>query len=260
MSYEIHLQQFDGPLDFLLHLIRREQIDIRDIFVSEITNQYLACMEGVSELDMETASDFLDIAATLIYIKSRSLLPRQNTVIEKEEETPEQQLIRRLREYEQIKSVSSEMGTLYETASRAYTKLPEDILPTYSEIELENGESDALYEAFLSVLKKAEDKRGVPSERIRKVAADKYTVRDSIKSIRDNLRASKASSIRFEQLFSQDAEKMEIVVTFMALLEMLAHGEITVRQSAPFHTITVSAKRLLDDEADTDIYMDEETK
>lgn len=260
MSYEIHLQQFDGPLDFLLHLIRREQIDIRDIFVSEITNQYLAAMNGLNELDMDTASDFLDMAATLVYIKSRILLPTQNTPSETEEETPEEQLIRRLREYEQIKNVKAEMETLFEQTGHTYTKLPEDIHASPSEIEITNAGTDVLYAAFMAVMEKAKEKQGITSESISKVAADRFTVRRSIASIREKIQSVGEAGLRFEQLFSPDAQKMEIVVTFMALLEMLAHGEISLHQSAPFQPITVNGKVLRDEEmSDLDVYMDEET-
>lgn len=97
--YYVSLKQFEGPLDLLLHLITRAKVDIKDIFVSEITEQYLASMGSVDELDMDTASEFLTMAATLLEIKSRALLPRPPEPTEDGEETPEQTLIRRLEEY-----------------------------------------------------------------------------------------------------------------------------------------------------------------
>ena len=96
MAYEVHLKEFDGPLDLLLHLIEQAKVDIKDIFVSEITNRYLSLMEELDELDMDTASEFLTMAATLVYIKSRSLLPKPPKEAE-EEEDPEEALVRRLK-------------------------------------------------------------------------------------------------------------------------------------------------------------------
>lgn len=98
MAYEVHLKEFDGPLDLLLHLIEQAKVDIKDIFISEITNQYLSLMEELDELDMDTASEFLTMAATLVYIKSRSLLPKPPKEAE-EEEDPEEALVRQLKEY-----------------------------------------------------------------------------------------------------------------------------------------------------------------
>ena len=99
MAVYVSLRQFEGPLDLLLHLISKAKIDIKDIFVSEITEQYLESMRGLDELDMDTASEFLTMAATLLEIKSRALLPRPPAEPEDGEETPEQALIRRLEEY-----------------------------------------------------------------------------------------------------------------------------------------------------------------
>ena len=99
MAYVVSLKQFEGPLDLLLHLITRAKVDIKDIFVSEITEQYLASLDGLDELDMDVASEFLTMAATLLEIKSRALLPRPPKEEEDGEESPEQALIRRLEEY-----------------------------------------------------------------------------------------------------------------------------------------------------------------
>ncbi|MBQ3132506.1 MAG: segregation/condensation protein A, partial [Clostridia bacterium] len=99
MSYEVKLSRFEGPLDLLLHLIEQAEVDIKDIFISEITSQYLEYMNQIEELDMDTASEFLTMAATLVYIKSRSLLPRPPKETTEEEEDPAEALIRQLREY-----------------------------------------------------------------------------------------------------------------------------------------------------------------
>ena len=97
MAYEVHLKEFDGPLDLLLHLIEQAKVDIKDIFISEITNQYLSLMEELDELDMDTASEFLTMAATLVYIKSRSLLP--NRPGKRRRKRTLRRLVRQLKEY-----------------------------------------------------------------------------------------------------------------------------------------------------------------
>ena len=117
MAYEVQLKQFEGPLDLLLHLIARAKVDICDIFVSEITEQYLASMADIDSLDMDTASEFLTMAATLLEIKSRALLPRLPDPEEEGEETPEQALIRRLHEYRAIKEGAAEMQSIERAAA-----------------------------------------------------------------------------------------------------------------------------------------------
>ena len=112
MAYEVHLNRFEGPLDLLLHLIEQAKVDIKDIFISEITAQYLALMDEVEELDMDTASEFLTMAATLVYIKSRSLLPRPPREEAQDEEDPEEALVRQLREYKAFKEAGAKLEIL----------------------------------------------------------------------------------------------------------------------------------------------------
>ena len=126
MAYIIQLKQFEGPLDLLLHLISRAQIDICDIFISEITEQYLEAMGDVASLDMDTASEFLAMAATLLEIKSRALLPRPPEPEEEGEETPEQALIRRLTEYRLYKESAGQMKDFERAAQAVFSKLPEE--------------------------------------------------------------------------------------------------------------------------------------
>ena len=125
MAYEVNLKEFQGPLDLLLHLIEQAEVDIKDIFISEITAQYLEYMGQIDTLDMDTASEFLTMAATLVYIKSRSLLPKppkENT----EEEDPADALIRQLREYRAAKETGEKLRSLLDGARGIYAKLPEE--------------------------------------------------------------------------------------------------------------------------------------
>ena len=125
MAYVVTLSQFEGPLDLLLHLITRAKVDIKDIFVSEITEQYLASLEGIDELDMDVASEFLTMAATLLEIKSRAMLPRPPKV-EEGEEDPEAALIRQLEEYKRFRETADAMKLFEKAAGNLFTKLPEE--------------------------------------------------------------------------------------------------------------------------------------
>ena len=145
MAYRVHIRQFDGPLDLLLHLIGRAEIDIADIFVSEITQQYLSYMDQLDEVDMDTASDFLAMAATLLYIKSRHLLPRPpREEAEDAQEDPEQALIRQLREYKAFKEAGGELQALLQSARDSFTRLPEDVPLPPPRVELTGAMQDGL--------------------------------------------------------------------------------------------------------------------
>ena len=253
MAYSVRIKQFEGPLDPLLHLIERAELDIKDIFVSEITAQYLEYMQELDSLDMNTASEFLSMAATLLYIKSRQLLPRFPKEDEEEEDS-EALLIRQLREYKAFKEASAELETLFVAARNSFTRLPEDVPLPPKDMVLNNASLDALYVAFLALLeqKKQETPQVVRSHHVR---PDSYTVRDQMKRIRTIL-LDKPTAF-FEDLFPVDAVRLEIIVTFMALLEMILHGEIILRQKAPFSPIRIAADKLLLEGDDDFDYMDE---
>ena len=156
MAYVVSLKQFDGPLDLLLTLISRAKIDICDIFVSEITEQYLEQMQGVDELDMDSASEFLQMAATLLEIKSRALLPTPPREPEEGEETPEQALIRQLTEYRAYKELSHDLQALEEAAKRMLSKLPEEYPLPPPEFELTGLSMEGLSRALMRILSRLE--------------------------------------------------------------------------------------------------------
>ena len=251
MAYCVQLKQFEGPLDLLLHLIEESELDVKDIFVSEITAQYLSYMDQVDELDMDTASEFLTMAATLLYIKSRQLLPRPPKEDEAEED-PEELLIRQLRDYKAFKEASEKLRELFDAAKGSFVRLPEDVPLPPKEVALDGTSMDGLFSAFLDMLERKSDQpEHITSQHVN---PDRYTVRSQTGKIRTILQSNAAVS--FEELFEDDANKMEMIVTFMALLEMIARGEILLRQKTPFAPIRISAdKLLLDDE--TYEYMDE---
>ena len=248
MAYEVHLKEFDGPLDLLLHLIEQAKVDIKDIFISEITNQYLSLMEELDELDMDTASEFLTMAATLVYIKSRSLLPKPPKEAE-EEEDPEEALVRQLKEYKLFKQAGEKLNEL----SAGMRGVPEEFALPPQEYELEQATAEELFAAFMDVLNREEPESSIP-EIAKKVDADKYTVRTQLVKIRAKLK--EGASVTFEELFEATSVKLEKIVTFMALLEMIARQEILLKQSTPYGRITITAYNLKEDDADAE-YMDE---
>ncbi|HWQ59316.1 MAG TPA: segregation/condensation protein A [Clostridia bacterium] len=251
MAYEVHLKEFDGPLDLLLHLIEEAKVDIKDIFVSEITNQYLAFMEEVDELDMETASEFLTMAATLVYIKSRTLLPRPPKVDE-EEEDPEVVLLRQLRDYKRFKEAGAGLVALREGMQSVYARLPEEFILPPQEYSLSDTTAEELFSAFAQLLRRTRELG--ENSAAQTVAADRYTVRNQLAFIRARL--GEKATLTFEELFEGAQEKLELIVTFMALLEMITRQEIILRQKMPYGKITITAWELIEDDENYE-YMDE---
>ena len=153
MAYVVQLRDFEGPLDLLLHLIGRAKVRIEDIFVSEITEQYLASIQDLSGLDMDAASEFLQMAATLMEIKSRALLPKPPK--DDEEEDPKAELLRRLEEYRQIKEAGKALRLYEGEAAAMVSRLPMELIED-ARVELARVSLSALQEALLRVLLRAE--------------------------------------------------------------------------------------------------------
>ncbi len=241
MAYNVTLSQFEGPLDLLLHLIEKAEMDIRDVFVSEITSQYLEYVSAAEDLDMELSSEFITMAATLLYIKSRSLLPRppkeeQDTG----EEDPEQRLMRQLREYKAYKDAAAFLNSLEESAGLIYTKLPEEFVLPEDTVELIGGTADDLKAAFFKVLNRAED--NLERSTIQEVTVDFYTVKGCMREIREILHEKK--TVSFFSLFENTTVKIKIIVMFMALLELIMRSEITVQQSECYGDIDITVLEL----------------
>ena len=252
MEYRVHLSQFSGPLDLLLHLVEKAEVDIKDIFVSEITSEFLEYLKEIDELDMEQASSFLTVAATLVYMKSRSLFPPAPKE-EEEEEDPGELLIRQLREYKTFKEASETMRELAHEAARMHSKLPEEIPVPPTEIILKDTTTQKLFEAMLSALNRGEEPE--KRETLHEVTADAFTIRSCSRRVRDVLRSNNGKTC-FEEL-TEGASKMEIIVTFMALLEMISCGEIRLSQERYCGRIDIYALKLIRDDEKIS-YMDEE--
>ena len=238
MAYVVSLKQFDGPLDLLLTLVTRAKVDIEDIFVSQITQQYLESMAGVDELDMDSASEFLQMAATLLEIKSRALLPVPPAGDE-EEESPEQALIRQLTEYKAFKALSQQMQALEKEAKALITKLPEEYPLPPPTFELTGLTLDGLARAFARVLKRVRDREEVAEPARREIRRDAYTVHSCMLRIQHRLK--KEGSVEFSRLFEGAPGKSEVIGVFLALLELMRLGRVHASQPTPYAQIMLKA-------------------
>ena len=238
MSYIVSLKQFDGPLDLLLTLISNAKIDIQDIFVSEITEQYLETMKLVDELDMDSASEFLQMAATLLEIKSRAMLPKPPKPEDPDELSPEEALIKQLEEYRQFKEVSARMHTLEEEARALMTKLPEEYPLPPPNVEITGLTLEKLIRAYQRVLERAERADAADLLANREIRRDTFTVAGCMARISRRVRRGECT---FMELFEEDYTRQEIVTMFMALLELIKLNRLHVKQTAAYDDIILTA-------------------
>lgn len=228
MNFQI--KNFDGPLELLLTLIHNAQIEIKDIFVSSITDQYIAYIHSEAFLDMEDATEFLVMAATLLEIKSRSMLPKPPK-LEDGEEDPEDALIRRLEEYKAFRETAGAMKEFENAAGHIFSKLPDEFPLPPQETELIGLDVDGLMAALAAVLarKPAQDsKPEVNHYKLRDIHRDEHNVQECMLDILTRVKKSKR--VRFEEIFSAAPTKEEVVTYFMALLELLRLGEMHAEQ------------------------------
>ena len=238
MPYIVSLKRFDGPLDLLLTLISSAKLDIQDIFVSEITEQYLESMKLVDELDMDSASEFLQMAATLLEIKSRAMLPKPPKPEEEGALSPEEELIRQLTEYKQFKEISARMHQLEEDARALLTKLPEEYPLPPPNIEITGLTLQKLARAFQRVLERAEAAERSENMASREIRRDSFTVAGCMAFISKRLRRG---SLRFVDLFEADYTREEVVTMFLAVLELTRLSRLKVEQSGAYGEIYLSA-------------------
>jgi segregation and condensation protein A len=235
-EYKVHIEQFEGPLDLLLFLIGRARIDIEQIFVSEVTGQFLSYVSEMQSLPMESASEFLEMAATLLYIKSRMMLPREDEE-EAEEEDAEMELIERLKAYKTFKDASEQMRPLEDKGLCSYYKLPEEIAFPDEKWEFEEMTLQGLAEAFMEVLMRIPDAQPERMEVI-EIQRDTVSFKDKRHHILNML--SKIKTLNFFSLFSESRTRLEVAVTFLALLDLIHKNIVTIQQSACFEDITIT--------------------
>jgi len=236
-DYKVRIEQFEGPLDLLLHLVGRARIDIEDIFVSEVTGQYLEYVSEMDSLSMESASEFLEMAATLLYIKSRMILPTEET--ETEEEDPEQELIYRLKTYKIYKEAAEALKGFETKAERVYFKLPEEIGFPEEKLMIEQMTLEGLYAAYMEVLGRQPEAEAERIEEV-EIRKDAYTIRERSRYILHIL--NQYGMTTFGALFSEAHTKLEVAVTFIALLNMMHKNLVSIQQDGCFDEIYISKR------------------
>ena len=230
MAYEIALPIFEGPLDLLLYLIRKNEVDIYDIPIALITRQYLEALEIMKALDLDVAGDFLTLAATLLRIKSRMLLPRPAE--EGEEEDPRRDLVLQLVEYRKFKEAARKMAQSEEKQRLLFNRplIPvegdggEDLAP--------KGDVADLVAALQALLERIQD------DRLYEIIGEDVSVEDRMEHVL-RLLDERREEVRFEELFAGARRRLVLVATFMAILELARQARLAIRQEALFGEIWV---------------------
>lgn len=241
----LKLENFEGPISLLYHLIEKNKIDIYDIPIAEITRQYMAVLDDAKRRDMEIMSEFLVMAASLLEIKSRLLLPKPKKENEEEEEDPREELIRKLIEYKRFKDAAKELKNREKKAAYTIYKKPDSSLAMFKEEEkaeideiLRGITFEDLLKAYEDVVKRKELKTDKVRSGFKAVEPDSFTIEEKIDYIHDMLEISQ--KVRFWDIFKEDTSKAEIVVTFMALLELIKTRKAEIKQEKIFGEITIS--------------------
>lgn len=245
-SLDIKLQVFEGPLDLLLHLIDKNKINIYDIPIVSITEQYLQYLRSMQELNMDIMSEFLVMAATLIQIKAKMLLPKEEKEEEEEEGDPREELVKRLLEYKMYQYAAEELKELQVDASKMLYKqatIPKEVLVYEEPIDLKELVDGLtltkLHEIFQSVMKRQKEKIDPIRSRFGKIEKEEISVEEKMETIREQMRG--LSRIRFRALLEVQASKVQVVVTFLAILELMKMGALIVRQEQLFGDIILDS-------------------
>ncbi len=233
MSYKVRLDIFEGPLDLLLHLIQKEELSIYDIPVARVTEQYMETLSLMQLLDLDVAGEFLVMAATLIHIKSKMLLPPDPDAVE-EEADPRAELVRRLIEYKAFKEAADGLRQREEKRSH--------IFPRFGvEPDIDGGDSPfmevSLFDmiaAFSRVLK------NFPADTVHEIGKDEFTVADKVHELFHLL--VKKSVVSFSELFRASKNRYEVITIFLAVLELIRLKEVTVRQDSHFGEIEIARR------------------
>jgi len=244
VDLSVKLDAFEGPISLLYHLIEKNEIDIYDIPIASLADQYIEIVQALPP-DMESLSLFLVMAATLLEIKSKMLLPSKKKD-EDEELDPREELIRRLLEYKKFKEISEilkDKGLGLGTAIyKGADKSAEDILgPKEAELDklLDGIGADSLFNAFVDLLNRKELKIDKIRSTFSTVKREEYTIEEKITHLKSVLKFRK--KLNFSDFFPEEADKTEIIVTFLALLELIKQKEVAVKQSEAFNEIVIEA-------------------
>ena len=225
VDYTTVLSNFEGPLDLLLFLINKEEIEIKDVFVSQVTEQFLSYMRGLPYLDVDKVSDYLNIAATILKIKAQSLVPNleEDPEIDMEIEEDKAELIRALEEFRLIKEETKKLKEM-ETIGYFFKEPDKHVGETRTVFSLDNLTLDGLVNAFSKLLIKQEFAKA--QDEVREIPRDEYTVEEKIQFVMESLESG--GNVRFEQLFTK------------AILELLKYQYLRVKQNETFGEIVIS--------------------
>ena len=242
VDYTTKLSNFEGPLDLLLYLVNKAEISIRDIFVSEVTEQFIEYVRSADDLDMEKESEYLGMAATLLEIKSKELLPIMQFEWDQEddyfmdEESPQENIFRQLEEYKLFKEASENLKE-QETVNIFYKEPDEsanDVRIEYTDFNLNN-----LVKAFSKLLERLDLEKRIKNSQ-KEIPKEVFTVADKINYIKTTMLERQSCS--FFELFKEDASRMEIITTFQAILELLKLQYLTYEQKETFGDITINLR------------------
>jgi segregation and condensation protein A len=235
-DYKVKLEVFEGPLDLLLYLIKRDEIDIYDISIERITRQYLEYLQAFKELKIDIAGEFVVMAANLIYLKSRSLLPldQQPPEEDAEEDDPRWDLIRQLIEYKKFKEAATQLHDRALEQERIFTRDGSSSAVIDAPLPLHEVGIFQLIHAFQEVIKRVEAR-----EDLQEIFGERFSVSDKIEKILE--RVGNGTPVRFSELFGQIVSRLEIVVTFLALLELIRLNQVRALQPKMFDEIEIAA-------------------
>ncbi len=238
-KYAIKLDNFEGPLDLLCHLVDKNKMDIHEVNISKITDQYIEYINEMRELNLDVTSEFVLMASTLLFIKSRSLLPKQ---VEDEGELTEEELIHRIIEYKKYKEISKKLREQFEIYSKRFYKVPDKIELPKRKLE-ENYDKEILENSYKELLKRNKEKININAINIEKIAiTETVTVTSKVKDIFREL--MKKPRFVFNKLCkSKKYTKLETVTAFTGLLELTRRNKVKTEQEKIFGDITVEKAR-----------------
>lgn len=232
MTYRVHLENFEGPLDLLLYFIQRDEIDIHDIPIAHITTQYLEYLEVMEALNLAVAGEFILLAATLMHIKARMLLPRPEPLEDELVEDPREALVQRLIEYQQIKKTAEELQQLAITRSAFYSS-GNHAGEAVNGVHPGEYLRDVSLFQLMNVVKEVMERMSSVESLV--VQREPVNLDESIRKIQQCLAVARRITLR--SVLAEASHIQELVVTFLAVLEMMRRGMLVVKQNKPFQEI-----------------------
>lgn len=242
MEYKVILEAFEGPLDLLLHLIEKEKVDIYDIPIAKITDQYIEYVQSMQNIDLNLTSEFLVMAATLLEIKSKMLLPKSNREdeqLEMEEIDPREELVKRLIEYKKFKAAAESLRTKGDTQSKIFFKRKEELeeFMEQDQFELEKIDFKELFMAYVNILNRTQ--KDINKISLAEIQRDELTIEDCMDDIESIIKQKK--KVKFDELFNEGITKNKVVVIFLSVLELIKLKRIKVVQERNFGDIIIKS-------------------